>query len=111
MNDQYTATKIVVSQEDQALSVTWADGHISTYSLDGLRRACPCATCQGGHENMGRPVDPIIFKLPALQTWKIDRIEPRGHYALQIYWADGHNAGIYGWERLRQMCPCEECFS
>jgi len=31
-----------------------------------------------------------------------------GQYAAQLYWADGHNTGIYTWDRLLGMCPCPD---
>jgi DUF971 family protein len=32
-----------------------------------------------------------------------------GNYALQIFWDDGHNAGIYTWDYLNRICPCPAC--
>jgi DUF971 family protein len=29
-----------------------------------------------------------------------------GNYAIGIRWSDGHETGIYSFERLRQLCPC-----
>lgn len=80
----------------------------TVYPLDGLRRACPCATCRG-HENMGDLPDPDIFLVPALMRWNNLRLEPTGQYALQFIWDDGHKTGFYTWQRLRAMCPCEQC--
>jgi DUF971 family protein len=40
---------------------------------------------------------------------KMLNVEPVGNYALRIYWNDGHSSGIYSWEHLRNLCPCEEC--
>ena len=34
------------------------------------------------------------------------RIEPVGRYALQITWTDGHDTGLFTFERLRELCPC-----
>ncbi len=31
-----------------------------------------------------------------------------GSYAVQLQWADGHNTGIYTWEYLLALCPCQE---
>jgi DUF971 family protein len=28
---------------------------------------------------------------------------------MRIHWGDGHQAGIYTFEYLRQLCPCETC--
>ena len=45
---------------------------------------------------------------PAL---KMDSVEPVGSYAVRIYWNDGHSSGIYSFEHLRRICPCEVCVS
>lgn len=98
-------TRVTLSKEAQTFTIDWADGCQTIYPLDGLRRACPCATCQGGHENMGTLPDPALFELPALTRWDDVTIEPVGGYALRLTWDDGHNTGIYTWERLRAMRP------
>ena len=32
-----------------------------------------------------------------------------GNYALQIEFNDGHSTGIYSFDYLRTICPCETC--
>ena len=32
-----------------------------------------------------------------------------GNYALQIDFNDGHTTGIYSFDYLRTICPCEDC--
>jgi hypothetical protein len=32
-----------------------------------------------------------------------------GNYALQIDFNDGHATGIFSFDYLRTICPCEEC--
>ena len=110
MQRSSSARRLLVDVEAQVLTVSWQDGHESVYPLDSLRRACPCASCVG-HENMGKLPDPVIFRLPALMRWERLRLEAVGNYAVRMTWDDGHNTGIYTWERLRTMCPCEECIS
>lgn len=107
--DATRPVRIGASSEDQELTVEWADGHTSVYSYEGLRRACPCAECRGGHGNMSTPVDPIVFHLPSLMTYGIKELKPAGHYALQIVWEDGHASGLWRWDVLRGLCPCAEC--
>jgi len=34
---------------------------------------------------------------------------PVGNYAIQIEFSDGHATGIYSFDHLRQVCPCEAC--
>ena len=103
--------RIIVDDREQALLIEWSDSHESQYSLDGLRRTCPCASCSGGHDNMGTLPDPMLYKVPALMQWHNIRIESVGTYAIRIDWEDGHNAGIYTFERLRSTCPCDLCLS
>jgi DUF971 family protein len=42
-----------------------------------------------------------------LQTGKenvgIDQIEPVGHYAIKIYFDDGHDSGLFSWDYLYDM--------
>jgi DUF971 family protein len=40
---------------------------------------------------------------------KMDAVEPVGNYAIRIQWSDGHGSGIYSFEHLRKICPCDAC--
>lgn len=100
-----TPTRIAVSNADQELTITWADGHTSVYSYEGLRRACPCVTCRGGHGKMAEPIDPIVWELPSLQTYELKEVQRAGHYALQLVWGDGHREGLWTWRYLRELRP------
>ena len=104
---KYQPANVKVIHDLQKLDISWGDDHVSTYELDGLRRSCPCATCRGGHENMTDTFDPVLLGLPAFQTWQITQLEPIGNHALRICWSDGHSAGMYRWEALRNACPQE----
>jgi DUF971 family protein len=35
--------------------------------------------------------------------------EQVGKYAVRFEWSDAHNTGIYSYEYLRAICPCERC--
>ncbi len=90
----------------------WDDGHVSEYAWAGLREACPCVECRGGHENMGAAPDPDIFKsipLSPAKSYDLVRVVPVGNYALQPVWSDVHHTGLYTWGYLRGLCPCPEC--
>jgi DUF971 family protein len=101
-------TKIAVSRKRGVLELEWDDGHHSEMPLAGLRAACPCAECRGGHANMGAPGSPEMLMLPLnpIQSDQLESLEVVGNYALQLIWGDGHAYGIYSWELLRQLCPC-----
>ena len=109
MDQKFFAKEISVKTEEQTLTIQWGDGHITTFGLDGLRKACPCAECAGGHANMGKAIDPAIFKQLSSRFWKITNLTEVGYYALQIHWDDGHSTGIYTWRKLREWCPCDAC--
>ena len=105
-------TAITLDRTRNVLSLPWEDGHLSEYPLAGLREACPCVECRGGHENMGAAPDPDVFlhiPLAPAKSYTLTRLVPVGHYALQPEWSDGHHSGIYTWAYLRGLCPCAEC--
>jgi DUF971 family protein len=33
----------------------------------------------------------------------VEKIEPVGNYAIQLYFDDGHNTGIFSWQTLREL--------
>ena len=103
----------IAISKSKGIKIDWKDGHRSEYSLPFLRDECPCATCTGAHgtvpdkSNYSKPsADPFQMFKPVL---KMENVEPVGHYAVRIYWSDGHNTGIYSFERLREICPCAAC--
>lgn len=101
--------RITASRSKRVVSIEWEDGLHCEYPFQGLRSACPCAECRGGHENMGGPGSPDMLEIPIgpMQSAELDRIEPVGRYAIQLIWKDGHSFGIYTWEYLRELCPVD----
>ncbi len=102
---------ITLNREEHYLRIVWQDGHESTYPLDALREACPCAVCRGGHEFMGPQFDPDLIELKPARSYDVRDIQAIGTYAIQISWSDGHSSGIYSWDYLRRICPCSLCRS
>ena len=85
--------------------VSWDDGHVSRFGLEGLRTRCPCAKCRNLRE-MGQPAWPSPG---APETLRIVDAKQVGNWGLNLHWNDGHTTGIYTWETLREWCPCDEC--
>jgi len=108
MPDALTPARIAVDDAAQELRIAWADGHEAAYSYEGLRRACPCVRCRGGHGKMAEPVDPAVWDLPSLQTYALKEVRPAGAYALQLVWGDGHDTGLWAWRYLRGLRPGPE---
>jgi len=84
------------------LRLTWSDGHSADYEHDYLRAWCPCAGCQG-HSHLK------IRYQPTEASVTPGTITPVGNYAISILWSDGHGTGIYRFDFLREICPCEKC--
>jgi len=86
------------------ITFKWPGGHVTVYPARDLRLACRCASCID--EMSGKPVlDPATVPT----TIRANSMELAGQYAVIITWSDGHNTGIYTFERLREMCACDAC--
>ena len=91
------------------VTIEWRDGHVSTWPFAWLRHACPCATCHEAREAEDRPPGVVRPKpaslLPLYEAPpRPAEVEAVGKYALRFTWADGHNAGLYSWDYLRNVC-------
>lgn len=83
------------------LALAFADGVEVYLALPMLRRACPCAVCQGEPDALGRVVRPQVAYGP--KAFDLSKWEQVGGYALQLSWADGHGSGIYAYAYLRKL--------
>jgi len=102
--------EIKASRTQGTLTIIWQDGHRSEYRFVDLRAACPCAECQGTHGGGTTKEDKLDLSLPlrSEKATELESLEQVGNYALQISWRDGHRFGIYTWEYLLSICPCDE---
>jgi DUF971 family protein len=87
-----------------ALRITWDDRHVSEYPNQYLRDHCPCAVCREGEPPHRLPV--LGKEGGELRPVQIGVV---GRYAVSIQWSDGHDTGIYSYQTLRALCPCEQC--
>jgi DUF971 family protein len=79
---------------------TWEDGHVGEYGEEYLRGYCPCAMCQGHGPQR---------KFISVPGAKLVAVRPVGNYAIEFQWQDGHSTGIYTYDYLRALCPCDAC--
>ena len=91
-----TPTEIKLRKASRLLVVSFEDDTTFEYTFEYLRVHSPSAEVKGhgpGQET--------------LQTGKenvaITAIEPIGHYAVRLVFADGHNTGLYSWTYLREL--------
>lgn len=86
------------------LMISWEDGHESLYPARYLRLNCRCAACVD--EVSGAP---LLESGGVPEDVHPAKIELVGHYAIQPTFSDGHFSGIYSFEHLRAICPCDAC--
>ncbi len=96
----------------QGVDITWVDGHSSHYDFAFLREKCPCATCND-ERNKKAEAAAMPGAGAALPMFKpkptARQAKAMGNYAIQIEFTDGHSTGIYSFDLLRTLCPCDEC--
>ncbi len=99
-------TKLQIVQQSQ-LQIDWSDGQVRRYGMMELRNNCPCATCremQRGEED--QPANPLQLNVlsPAdTRPLSVVSMRPVGNYAYTIVFSDGHDAGIFTFELLREL--------
>jgi DUF971 family protein len=89
-------TEIKLHQKSREMELSFADGSNFRLSFEFLRVFSPSAEVRGhgpGQET--------------LQTGKrnvdIKAVEPVGNYAIQPFFSDGHDTGIYSWDLLYKL--------
>jgi DUF971 family protein len=83
------------------LALSWSDGGEQFLHLEKLRRACPCAVCNGEPDVMGRGDAPARNYKPG--SFELKGYDFVGGYGLSLKWGDGHSTGIYPYNLLRAM--------
>lgn len=93
---------------DDELIIAWSDEKTGRITWTELRNNCPCATCR---EERQKPTDPFHIlseREVAAGAPRPNSMTPVGHYAYKVVWNDGHDAGIYTIENLRELCTFED---
>jgi DUF971 family protein len=91
-----TPVEIKLRKASRLIAVQFDDGRSFDLPFEYLRVFSPSAEVKG--HGPGQEV---------LQTGKEDvrvtRIEPIGHYAVQLFFDDGHDTGLYTWQYLYEL--------
>lgn len=98
MTDSDPPTNIRALQNEQALELTWGEGHADRIAYHRIRAGCPCATCRDEWTGE-RILDPATIRTDL----KLEGMEGIGNYAVRLVWNDGHSSGLYTWENLRRL--------
>ncbi len=82
------------------LCIVWEGGDETFIPLDRLRQSCPCASCIGEPDILGRVNRPMNTGggSAVLKSYRWV-----GGYGFQPIWADGHESGIFPYKLLKEL--------
>lgn len=90
-------TGIELHRQSRTLELRYANAEHYTLTCEYLRVYSPSAEVRGHGE--GQEV---------LQVGKVNvaitDIKPVGNYAVQLFFSDGHDTGLYSWDYLYELC-------
>jgi len=88
--------------EKETMLIDWGKMEKSEISLRYLREECPCAGCKGETILLHSYRPPKLLIIHP-DMYAVKNVKMVGEYAVQIWWKDGHDTGIYTWEYLRTL--------
>jgi len=95
-------------KKDRGLTIQWSDGTGSYYSIAYLRRMSPAADQRELRKHLAKNPLTVLPSAPASGAVVAAEAELVGNYAVRITFSDGHSAGIYTWEYLREIDPANQ---
>ena len=120
MNGSSTSAPVTLLRlrsASRVLEVEWADGITAALPYQMLRASCPCATCKQRRRVNGAVDAPAqriagAVEAPAQSSGAaveasaqidVTGIVPRGASAVQFFFSDGHERGIFPFSYLREL--------
>ena len=94
-------TELRLAKDRKTLTVLFDDGQSFALPAEYLRVKSPSAEVQGHSPDERKTV-------PGKRNVAILKIEPVGNYAVRIVFDDGHDTGLFTYQKLRGMCECDE---
>lgn len=101
MSNTPKPTEINLHKASHVLEIAFNDGSRFNLPTEYLRVYSPSAEVQGHGPGQGK------LQL-GKQDVNIDRIEQVGNYAIQLYFDDNHDTGIYSWDTLYKLGKNQE---
>lgn len=95
-------------KKDRGLTVAWADGTTSYYSIAYLRRMSPSADMRDLRDKLEKnPLTVLPMARSGAGAGPLVAVSAElvGNYAIKIVFSDGHATGLYSWEYLRKIDP------
>ena len=100
-------TQFKRNPDNTSFHIAFDDGFEAEISAESLRKNCPCAECSG-EEVLLYKYTPQNVKPLTESSFLLEKAEIVGNYAIQLHWKDGHNAGLYRWEFLKELVSKQE---
>ncbi len=96
-------------KKDRGLTVEWADGSSSYFSIAYLRRMSPSADMRNLRTEMKKNPLTVLPSSMASSRGPLvaESAELVGNYAIKIRFSDGHDTGLYSWAYLREIDPAQ----
>ena len=91
-------TDIKLKRAEGILEISWSDQTPRRYNVRQLRCQCACAGCVDELTGV-RTLD--VNAVP--DDIAISGMQLVGNYALKFVFSDGHDTGIYSWDRLYEI--------
>ena len=96
-------------KKDRGLTVEWADGSTSYYSVAYLRKMSPSAEARQLREQLARnPLTVLPSARGGNAPLTVEAAEMVGNYAIRLRFSDGHDTGIYSWAYLLEIDPARD---
>jgi DUF971 family protein len=94
-------------KKDRGLTIQWADGASSYYTIAFLRKMSPSAEMRELRKEMSSNPLTVLPSSFARSAGPIvaTGAELVGNYAIRISFSDGHHTGLYTWSYLREIDP------
>ena len=89
-------TEVRLKSADKRLEIDFDNGESFAYPAEFLRVESPSAEVKGHGPDQRVTV-------AGRRHVGITRLEPVGHYAVRIFFDDGHDTGIYSWDYLYEI--------
>lgn len=90
--------KKVFKTKDGKLGFEWSDGMRGACAIRDLRLACPCALCVDEHSG-----EKILDDSTVPTDIALVKVQSIGRYAAGLTFSDGHNSGIYPYDKLYNL--------
>src|SRR5262249_41668480 len=95
-------------KKDRGLTVQWADGSTSYFSIPYLRKMSPSAEARHLREELAKnPLTVLPSSAQHSGPLTATNAEFVGNYAIRITFSDGHNTGLDSWKYLREIDPAK----